>query len=149
MKTLARITAATLLAATTAFGGEFNERNGAALSGHDPVAYFVDGKPVAGQVTLRHQHEGSTFLFSTPANRDAFVANPAKYAPQYGGYCAFGVSRGYKADIDPSAFTIVGGKLYLNYNRQVQQDWLKDVPGFIAKADSRWAEVRKIEKVIR
>ena len=148
MKTLT-LTAAMLLAATTALAGEFHERNGAVLGGHDPVAYFVDGKPVAGQVNLRHQHEGSTFLFSTAANRDAFAANPGKYAPQYNGYCAFGVSRGYKADIDPAAFTIVDGKLYLNYNRQVQQDWLKDVPGFIAKADSRWAEVRKTEKVYR
>jgi YHS domain-containing protein len=148
MKTLALL-AASLLAATTPFAGEFNERNGAALVGHDPVAYFAEGKPVAGQVGLRHEYQGSTFLFATAANRDAFAANPAKYAPQYGGYCAFGVSRGYKADIDPAAFTIVDGKLYLNYNRQVQVDWLKDVPGYIAKADTRWSEVRKIEKVIR
>jgi YHS domain-containing protein len=146
---IAPLLAAASLAVASAWAGEFNERNGAALSGHDPVAYFVEGKPVAGQVSLRLEHQGSTFLFSSAANRDAFTANPAKYAPQYGGYCAYGVSRGYKADIDPAAFTIVDGKLYLNYNRQVQADWLKDVPGYIAKADARWDDVRRIEKVIR
>ena len=148
MKALTLI-AASLLAATPALAGEFHERNGAALAGHDPVAYFLEGKPVAGQVSLRHEHQGSTFLFASAANRDAFAADPARYAPQYGGYCAFGVSRGYKADIDPAAFTIVGGKLYVNYNRQVQTDWLKDTSGYIAKADSRWSEVRKTEKVYR
>ena len=146
---IALLIAAATWAVTSAWAGEFNERNGAALSGHDPVAYFLEGKPVAGQVSLRLEHQGSTFLFSSAANRDAFAADPTRYAPQYGGYCAYGVSRGYKADIDPAAFSVVDGKLYLNYNRQVQVDWLKDVPSYIAKADARWGDVRKSEKVIR
>jgi hypothetical protein len=140
------------LAAPVSLGasaGALNERDGVAIKGHDPVAYFTQGKPVAGSADLRHVHQGSTFLFSTTANRDAFVADAAKYLPQYGGYCAFGVAGGYKADIDPAAFTIVGGKLYLNYNAKVQKDWLKDTAGYIARADGKWPEVAKTDKVHR
>jgi YHS domain-containing protein len=148
MTRLALMTLAATLALTT-HAGTFNERDGVAIRGHDPVAYFTQGKPVAGKSDLRHEHQGSTFLFASATNRDAFAADAAKYAPQYGGYCAFGVSRGYKADIDPAAFTIVGGKLYLNYNARVQQDWLKDTAGYIGKADAKWAEVAKTDKVHR
>lgn len=128
---------------------EVNAADGVALKGHDPVAYFKAGKPVRGLDALRLEHAGAAYLFATPENRDAFKADPARYLPQYGGYCAFGVSRGYKADVDPAAFTLVEGKLYLNYNAAVQRDWLKDPAGHIRAADGKWAEVKGTTKVYR
>jgi YHS domain-containing protein len=140
-----------LLAAASPFAahaGEFFEKDGLALRGHDPVAYFKENKPVPGRAEHTAQHQGSTFRFASQANRDAFVADPAKYAPQYGGFCAFGTAGGYKAAIDPAAFTVVDGKLYLNYNRDVQKQWSADKAGFIAKADRNWPAVSKQTKVI-
>jgi YHS domain-containing protein len=128
---------------------EVHLTGGVAIKGHDPVAYFNGGKPQRGQADLRHEHGGATYLFATTQNRDAFKASPERYLPRYGGYCAFGVAGGYKADIDPAAFSIVDGKLYLNYNATVQRDWSKDTAGFIRKADARWPEVKDSTKVIR
>jgi hypothetical protein len=128
---------------------EVNVVDGVALKGHDPVAYFSAGMPQRGIPTLRHEHGGAAYLFATSENREAFKANPARYLPEYGGYCAFGVAGGYKADIDPAAFAIVDGKLYLNYNRAVQRDWSKDSAGFIRKADVRWPQVKGSGNVIR
>lgn len=140
--------AAMLFFALPTWAGEFFEKDGAALRGYDAVAYFSDGKPVKGLAELKADYKGSTFHFASKANRDAFVADPAKYAPQYGGFCAFGMSGGYKAATDPAAFTIVDGKLYLNYNRDVQKQWSGDIPGFIDKADKNWPEVSTQIKVI-
>jgi YHS domain-containing protein len=151
LPTLIRRTAAAAAMAAFAagaWGGEFYEKNGVALRGHDPVAYFKDNKPVKGAAEHKAEYKGSTFHFASQANRDAFVADPAKYAPQYGGFCAYGTASGYKAAIDPAAFTVVNGKLYLNYNRDVQKEWSKDVPGFIAKADRNWPTVSTQTKVI-
>ena len=148
MKSLATFLAAALLS-LSAWAGSFHETDGVAIKGYDPVAYFTDKKAEAGGAEFKAEHKGSIFYFKTAANRDAFLAAPDKYAPQYGGYCAFGVSRGYKADTDPKAFTIVDGKLYLNYNGEVKDMWSKDVPGHLNKADSKWAEVEKTTKVIR
>ncbi len=120
-----------------------------ALRGHDPVAYFKEGKPREGNRTWQATHEGETYLFSSQANRDAFVAEPSRYAPQYAGYCAYGATRGYKAAVDPSAFKIVDGKLYLNYSAKVQGLWEKDIPGFVKMADEKWPETAKTTKVIR
>ena len=136
------------IASAGSLAGEFYEKDGAALRGYDAVAYFSDGKPVKGLAEHKAQYKGSTFRFASKANQDAFAANPAKYAPQYGGYCAFGVSGGYKAAIDPAAFTVVDGKLYLNYNRDVQKKWSADIPGFIAKADRNWPAVSAQARVI-
>lgn len=133
---------------TAAGAGEFYEKDGAAIKGYDPVAYFTEGKPVPGSPEHVAEHKGSTFRFASKANRDAFVADPAKYAPQYGGFCAFGTAGGYKAKIDPAAFTIVDGKLYLNYDEGVQKKWRKDVPGFVARADEKWPAVSRQTKVI-
>jgi YHS domain-containing protein len=135
------------LLATSAWAGEFFERDGVAIGGHDVVAYFSGGAPVKGIAGFNAAYKGSTFLFASQANRDAFVADPAKYAPQYGGFCAFGLAGGYKAAIDPAAFSVVDGKLYLNYNRAVQKRWSADVPGFIAKADQNWPSVMGQTKV--
>lgn len=134
---------AVCLVAGTAWSGEFYEKDGAALTGHDAVAYFNDGKSVKGSAEHKASYKGSTFYFANEANRAAFSASPERYAPQYGGYCAFGTASGYKAKIDPAAFTIVAGKLYLNYDRAVQKQWSADIPGFIAKADAKWPEVAK------
>ncbi len=129
--------------------GEFNASNGVAIKGYDPVAFFKDNKPVRGKDDLRFEYNGSTFVVATAENRAEFVANPEKYSPQYGGYCAFGTARGYKADIDPSTFTVVDGRLYLNYNAQVQKEWTADTARFIRQADERWPTVTKTEKVFR
>jgi YHS domain-containing protein len=128
-------------------GEKFFEREGAALDGHDPVAYFTAGSAVKGSPDLKAEYQGSSFHFASEANRDAFKADPARYAPQYGGFCAFGMARGYKAKTDPAAFTIVDGKLYLNYNTDVQARWSAEVPGYIAKADENWPEVAKQTEV--
>lgn len=129
--------------------GEFNESNGIAIKGYDPVAFFKEGKPVRGKDDLRFEYKGSTFVFANADNRAAFVATPETYAPQYGGYCAFGTARGYKADIDPATFTVIDGRLYLNYNTQVQREWAADTRGFIRQGDARWPTVSKTEKVFR
>ena len=144
---IAGIALSVVALATTA--GEFNESNGVAIKGHDPVAFFNDSKPVRGKDDLRFEYKGSTFVFANADNRAAFAADPEKYAPQYGGYCAFGTARGYKADIDPAAFTVVDGRLYLNYNTQVQREWAADTGRFIRQADERWPAVAKMDKVLR
>lgn len=136
------------VSAATAGAGEFFEKDGVALRGFDPVSYFSNGQPTKGSAQFKAEYKGSTFQFASQASRDAFVADPAKYAPQYGGFCAYGTANGYKATIDPAAFTVVDGKLYLNYNRQVQKEWTKDVPGFIAKANKNWPTVSAQTKVI-
>src|SRR5262245_41165297 len=109
--------------------------------GYDPVAYFADGKPVAGKSDITHQWKGATWRFASEKNRDLFKAKPEAYAPQYGGYCAWAVSQGYTAKGDPKYWKVVDGKLYLNYDAKVQRDWEKDVPGHISKGDKNWPTV--------
>jgi hypothetical protein len=118
------------------------DSSGLALQGYDPVAYFTEQKAVRGRPQFTATHEGVSYRFFSAANRDTFVAAPAKYLPQYGGYCAFGVASGYKAPIEPEAWTIVDGKLYLNYNQSVRRQWSSDVPGNVRKADTNWPAVR-------
>lgn len=113
-----------------------------AVDGYDPVAYFTEGKPVEGKKEHSFEWKGATWRFASAANRDLFAAAPEKYAPQYGGYCAWAVSQGYTADADPDAWKIVDGKLYLNYDKKVQAQWEKDVPGLIKKADENWPKLR-------
>lgn len=138
-----------IFAALQAFAGEFFERDGFALGGYDPVAYFKENKPVKGAAQHGFVYRGSTFHFISAANRDAFAADPARYTPQYAGFCAFGVSNGYKAATDPAAFTVVNNKLYLNYNREVQGKWSSDIPGYVGKANARWPAVEPQTKVIQ
>ena len=136
-----------LFANTTAFAGEFFEKNGVAIQGYDAVAYFTDKKPVEGKKEFSFEYKGSTFLFSTAANRDKFAANPTAFAPQFNGFCAYGAAAGYKAKTDPDAFSIVDGKLYLNYNSVVRVRWNLDTKGYINKAESNWPTVEKSTKV--
>jgi hypothetical protein len=145
---LAAVLVAGLALSFSTRASEVHVTDGIAIKGHDPVAYFSQGKPQRGLDTLRVEHGGAAYLFASVANRDAFKADPSRYLPRYGGYCAFGVAGGYKADIDPAAFSIVDGKLYLNYNATVQRDWLKDTPGFIRKADGRWPDVKRSANVV-
>jgi YHS domain-containing protein len=134
---------AIFLASTGALAGAYFERGGAAIDGYDPVAYFTENKPVKGSSAFTAMHEGSTFRFASAANRDAFVSDPKKYAPQYGGFCAYAVAHGYKAKIEPDAFTIVDGKLYLNYDQSIQRRWRRDIPGYIRRGDHNWPGVSK------
>lgn len=120
----------------------FSDRAGA-IRGYDPVAYFTEGKPVKGKAEFTHRWKGATWRFASAANRDRFAAAPEKYAPQYGGYCAYGVASGYAVKIEPDAWRIVDGKLYLNYDRSVQESWSRDIPGYIGKADANWPKVLK------
>ncbi len=117
------------------------DQDGLGLKGYDAVAYHTEQRAVKGTTTFSATHEGVTYRFSSAANRDTFVAEPARYLPAYGGFCAFGVSRGYKVKIEPDAFTVVDGRLYLNYDKGVQERWLKDIAGYIAKADSNWPRI--------
>ncbi len=148
---LSRVCMAALInsAALNVMAGEFNETDGVAISGFDTVAYVNEQKAVRGSAEFSSAYKGASFHFKSAANRDAFIANPEKFAPQYGGYCAYGVSRGYKAATTADAFSVIDGKLYLNYNAEVKTLWAKDVPGYIAKADAHWPTVAKTTKVNR
>jgi YHS domain-containing protein len=112
-----------------------------AVGGYDPVAYFREGKPVQGKKEFSYTWKGVTWRFANAKNLDDFKAKPETYAPQYGGYCAWAVSQGYTAKGDPSAWSIVDGKLYLNYNADVHKTWQKDASGNIVKADANWPKV--------
>ncbi len=112
-----------------------------AVSGFDVVAYFTEGKPVKGDSAITTNYQGAEWHFSSAANRDKFLADPQKYAPQYGGYCAWAVSQGYTASADPQRWTIVKDKLYLNYDEDVQKKWEVNIPDFIQKADKNWPKV--------
>jgi hypothetical protein len=129
------------------FAADFFERNGLAIDGYDPVSYFTDMKPVKGSPEFRVEFQGLTFQFISASHRDAFAANPDRFVPQYGGYCAYGMAKGYKASIDPAVFTVVGDKLYLNYSETVRSQWLSDIPGYVRKADANWPEVKQSTKV--
>ncbi|MBI2297067.1 MAG: YHS domain-containing protein [Betaproteobacteria bacterium] len=118
----------------------FSDRHGA-IRGYDAVAYFTQGAPVKGSEKFSHQWRGATWYFASAENRDKFAAGPEQYAPHYGGYCAYAVAQGYTAEIDPAAWSVVEGKLYLNYNLSIRERWRKDIPGYIRKADANWPAV--------
>ena len=115
--------------------------DGVALGGTDVVAYFTQMAPVPGDPDITHDWMGVTWRFASTAHRDQFAADPAAYAPQYGGYCAYAVSEGYTAPTDPAAWSMVEGKLYLNYSPEVQALWGADIPGRISAADANWPNV--------
>jgi YHS domain-containing protein len=115
--------------------------DGVGAGGYDVVAYQTDNMAKPGDAAITAAHEGVTYRFVNAGNLEAFQADPAKYLPAYGGYCAYAVSKGYTAKIDPEAFTVVDGRLYLNYSKSIQSKWQKDVPGNIAAADGNWPKV--------
>lgn len=137
----ALVFSAVLFLAPPALAGKVYTELGEAIDGYDPVAYFTESKPVEGKDNITYDWNGSTWHFTSTDNRDAFAANPEKYAPQYGGYCAWAVSRGYTAPTVPEAWKIVDGRLYLNYSKSVQSRWEADVPGNIAKGDKNWPDL--------
>ncbi len=114
---------------------------GVAIRGYDPVAYFTRGKPVAGSAKHTLRWKGAVWRFASAKHLAMFKADPAKYAPQYGGYCAYAVSRNYTAKIEPDAWTIHKGKLYLNYNKFIRAAWEREKPANIVKGDRNWPAV--------
>jgi YHS domain-containing protein len=135
----------TLLFSGVAFAATpFNvDSDGVAIKGYDPVAYFTMSKPVKGNKKYEYKWEGAKWRFATEKHMDLFIENPEKYAPRYGGYCAFGVAVGSLFDIQPEAWSIVDDRLYLNKNLDVRETWRKDIPGNIRKADMNWPGVLK------
>lgn len=116
----------------TLSGGLFDRQTGTAIKGYDPVAYFSDNKPVKGKEEFSVDWNGAKWLFVSKANADLFKANPEKYAPQYGGYCAYGVAVDNLVSIEPDKFTIINGKLYLNYDADVQSTWRKSPEKYLS-----------------
>lgn len=115
--------------------------NGVAINGYDPVAYFTDGAPVLGSDAHTSDWNGATLQFASAENKAMFDAEPDKFAPQYGGYCAYAVSKGATAPTDPNAWTVFEDKLYLNFSTDVRAIWQQDKPGNIAKANANWPGV--------
>lgn len=118
----------------------YTESGNVALAGWDAVSY-QSGQPVRGSAAFTAEHDGARFHFASAAARNSFQADPARFAPAYGGYCAWAVSRGYTASGDPTVFRVVDGRLYLNYNAEVGQRWAQDIPANIAAADGNWPQV--------
>lgn len=142
-RTLLLTLAATLVPFAAFAGGATNiDARGLAIRGHDPVAYFVESRPVVGKPEHKATVGAATYWFASEANLQTFESNPSKYEPQYGGYCAYGVAQGNKPDIDPTAFRIVDGKLYLNLSAAVQKRWQEDIPGFINRANQNWSALK-------
>jgi YHS domain-containing protein len=117
------------------------QRRGRAIRGADPVAYFTQGRAVDGARGLAFDWNGATWHFASEANRDAFAAAPERYAPAFGGYCAFAASRGYLAGTRPEAWTIYDGRLYLNANLDVRERWLSELPDAIAQGEANWPAI--------
>ncbi len=111
-----------------------------AIRGYDPVAYHVAGAPTKGSADHSSVYNGETWYFASVDNKSLFDADPERYAPAYGGYCAYGMSKNYVVSTDPDAWHIEDGQLYLNYSLGVRKTWLKDIPGNVEKADANWAE---------
>jgi YHS domain-containing protein len=118
-------------------------RTDTAINGYDTVAYFTVGKPVKGLDSFVYEWNGAKWKFSSQDNLDLFKGSPEKYAPQYGGYCAYGVAQGSLVKVEPDQFTVRDGKLYLNYDAGVQSKWLKDIPGYNKAADAKFPSLLK------
>lgn len=116
------------------------------LKGYDPVAYVTTGKPVKSDTTFEYKSMDTTYRFSSQANLELFKKKPGKYAPQYGGYCAYAVGKGYTAPVDPEAFDVVNGKLNLNYNKTVQKKWQENRDHYIATANKNWPTIKAKEE---
>ena len=148
MSALARHIGAGLVAVALLLGGLARADNpvvstdhaGRAIRGYDTVAYFSGGEPQAGLAAYSHDWNGAVWLFASAAHRDAFKADPERYAPQFGGYCAYAISKGHAVEARPKVWSIVDGKLYLNLGPGAQQKWRADVPGNIARAVNNWPD---------
>lgn len=137
-----------LVFSTTVFSADIDvsaDNNDLAIKGYDPVAYFTDNQAVKGNSEFTATYKNAIYHFNSADHRDAFKAEPEKYAPQYGGYCAFGVAMEKKFETDPEAWKVVDGKLYLNLDKSVQKRWLEDVPGYIKTANTNWSTIKTVE----
>jgi YHS domain-containing protein len=112
--------------------------DGIAIKGYDPVAYFTVGAAVEGSEEYSLQWGGAEWRFANANHLELFQADPERYAPQYGGYCAWAAAKGYIADIDPEAFTVYNEDLYLNFSKSIKRRWERDKDGNIAAADANW-----------
>jgi YHS domain-containing protein len=112
-----------------------------AIKGYDTVAYIVSRRAIVGSPKFEYSWSDATWRFASQANRERFMRDPKRYAPQFGGYCAWAISRGYTADVDPEAFQVVDGRVYLIYSKSVQMRWEQDIPGNITKAEANWPAV--------
>ncbi len=120
------------------------DANDITLRGYDTVAYFKQNKPVKGSNKFSATYKNAIYHFSTEENRDLFRGNSEKYAPQFGGYCAMGVALEKKLDVDPNAWTIIEGRLYMNLNLAVLKKWSEAIPGNIKTANENWVELKTI-----
>ena len=147
MKKLILVTAFLITSAAVLFAqkSEVFKSSDKAIRGYDPVAYFTEGKAVKGNEKLTYHWHDADWYFSSTENLNSFSKNPDKYVPQYGGYCAFGLSEGHKAPTDPDAWTIVDGKLYLNYSKDVRTKWRENEKERIEKADKNWPQLKDTE----
>ena len=137
------LTVSLLMVSLTAVSGEkssFNlgHSNGLAMDGYDVMSYWIGGEPVKGSEEFSFEYDGAKWIFVSEANRDAFAADPEKYAPQFGGFCAYAASKSYLADVDPFAWQIWQDKLYLNYSPQVQRIWGNDLEANVVKGNENW-----------
>ena len=123
--------------------GHFFNTNGVAIKGYDPVAYFTQNRAIEGKDSISTDWSGSTWKFASKENLILFTKDPEKYAPCYGGFCAYGTSEKHLSPTDPNAFTIVNNKLYLNYNLKVKEIWIKDTTTRIMNADNYWSTLKK------
>lgn len=128
--------------ATYSQTSEVYQKDGVAINGYDVVAFFTKQAPTKGKAAFAHQWKNANWYFESQKNLDAFKAAPENYAPQYGGYCAFGTADGHKAPTEADTWTLVDGKLYFNYNIKVKSMWSKDTPAFIEKADKNWPAIK-------
>lgn len=120
-----------------------NIKDKIAIQGFDPVAYFESNKAIEGNKEIKSEHNGAIYYFSSESNKSLFLKNPSYYEPQFGGFCAYGMSEGYEAPVKPEAFTIVDSKLYLNYNLKVKEMWSKEQTARIEKAAVNWEKIQK------
>jgi len=142
--------AATLVISSISFASTIDvntNANDLAIHGYDPVSYFTNGKAAKGDHKYSASYKSAIYHFSSVKNRILFQADPEQFVPQFGGYCAMGVVLNKKLDTDPTAWKIVGGKLYLNLNKAVQKKWLSDVPGYIETADRTWSGIQGVSIV--
>lgn len=123
--------------------GHFFNTSGVAIKGYDPVAYFTQNAAISGNDSISMEWSGSTWKFSSIENLNRFTKDPEKYAPCYGGFCAYGASEKHLSPTDPNAFTIVNNKMYLNYNLKVKELWIKDTTIRINNADNYWTSLKK------
>ncbi|BBB26933.1 YHS domain-containing (seleno)protein [Amphritea japonica] len=144
LKTLALLAAFSFSSLSFAGVEVQTDENNVTLAGYDAVAYFTENAPVEGDSNISTVHNGAIYHFSSVANRDTFNANPEKYAPQFGGYCAYGTSLGKKFAVNGKAFELIDGKLYVQKSEVVQEVWSENTQANLAAANANWPKIKGI-----